>query len=320
MRNTFSLLAVFVVTVATTLVTPLVAPAEEDGKKKVVFVAGPRSHGYGSHEHYAGCVLLAKLLEGSVPDFKCEVVRDGYPKDTSVFDNCDAIVFFADGGGRHPAIGRLKEVDALADKGVGIAMLHYGVEVPKGEAGDHFAKWIGGYFEVFWSVNPHWRAKFTSFPDHPITRGVGPFEMDDEWYYHMRFRKNMEGVTPILSDLPGPETLRRKDGARSNNSHVRAAVLERKEPQHLAWATENAGGQRGFGFTGGHWQWNWGNPHLRKLILNAIVWIAHGDVLANGVPDTPVTMEDLERNQDYAPPKNFDRKAIMERFGLTSGS
>jgi hypothetical protein len=208
----------------------------------------------------------------------------------------------------------------LADKGVGIAMLHYGVEVPKGEPGDHFLKWIGGYFEVFWSVNPHWRAKFTSFPDHPITRGVGPFEVDDEWYYHMRFRENMEGVTPILSDLPGPETLQRRDGARSGNPHVRAAVLERKEPQHLAWATEGAGGQRGFGFTGGHWQWNWGNPHLRKLILNAIVWIAHGDVPTNGVADTPVTMEDLEKNQDYPRPKNFDRKAIMERFNLTSKS
>ncbi|MBA7676138.1 hypothetical protein ES703_84379 [subsurface metagenome] len=31
-------------------------------KKKVVLVAGPRSHGYGAHEHNAGWLLLAKLL------------------------------------------------------------------------------------------------------------------------------------------------------------------------------------------------------------------------------------------------------------------
>jgi len=39
-----------------------------------------------------------------------------------------------------------------------------------------------------WSVNPHWTAKYEKFPDHPISRGVKPFEINDEWYYHMRFR------------------------------------------------------------------------------------------------------------------------------------
>ena len=58
---------------------------------------------------------------------------------------------------------------------------------------------IGGYFEMYHSVNPHWTAKFDSFPDHPITRGVKPFAINDEWYYHMRFRPEMKGVTPILS-------------------------------------------------------------------------------------------------------------------------
>jgi len=63
------------------------APQEShaaDGKKKVVFVAGRPSHGYASHEHYAGCMLLAKTLEASVPGFDCVVVRDGYPKDLSL--------------------------------------------------------------------------------------------------------------------------------------------------------------------------------------------------------------------------------------------
>ena len=48
----------------------------------------------------------------------------------------------------------------LAKQGVGIVCLHYGVEVPKGEAGDKFLDWIGGYFETDWSVNPHWTANF----------------------------------------------------------------------------------------------------------------------------------------------------------------
>ena len=78
---------------------------------------------------------------------------------------------------------------------------------PKGAPGDMMKKWLGGYFEVFWSVNPHWTADFKSFPKHPITRGVKPFSLKDEWYYHMKFRDNMKGVTPILSALPPGEYL-----------------------------------------------------------------------------------------------------------------
>ena len=41
-----------------------------------------------------------------------------------------------------------------------------------------------------------------------------------------------------------------------------------------------------FGFTGGHWHWNWADPNCRKLVLNAIVWVAHGEVPAGGVACT----------------------------------
>ncbi len=113
----------------------------------------------------------------------------GWPKDPSAFDNADAIMFYADGGGGHPAIqgDRLVQINKLASAGVGIACFHYGVEVPKDKGGSEFLDWIGGYFETHWSVNPHWTAKFEKFPDHPVARGVKPFEINDEWYYHMRF-------------------------------------------------------------------------------------------------------------------------------------
>ena len=103
------------------------------------------------------------------------------------------------------------------------------MEVPKGAPGEMMKKWLGGYFEIFWSVNPHWTAEFKTLPNHPITRGVKPFSLKDEWYYHMKFRDEMNGVTPILSALPPPDTLKRGDGPHSNNPHVRKSVLERKE-------------------------------------------------------------------------------------------
>ncbi|MFV1968281.1 MAG: family 16 glycoside hydrolase [Pirellulaceae bacterium] len=290
--------------------------ASSSDRKTVVFVAGPKSHGYGGHEHHAGCLLLAKYLEAGMPNFKTRVYHNGWPIDPKAFDGADAIVIFCDGGGRHVAIPHLEEVDRLAKQGVGIANLHYAVEVPKDHVGKFFLEWMGGYFEANWSVNPHWTAKFDDLPDHPITRGVQPFEAGDEWYYHMRFREKMEGVTPILSVLPPADTLKRPDGVHSNNPHVRAAVLERKEPQHVAWASENENGGRGFGFTGGHWHWNWGKPDFLKVVLNAVVWIAGGDVPADGVPAPAITLTELKANQDYEPNAKVDFDRIRERFSL----
>ncbi|MEO2011494.1 MAG: PVC-type heme-binding CxxCH protein [Pirellulaceae bacterium] len=281
--------------------------------KTVVFIAGTKSHGYGSHEHNAGCQLLARLLQRALPNYEIVVRLNGWPKDESVLDGADAIVMYADGGGRHPVIPHLAKVDALAAKGVGIVCLHYGVEVPKGEPGDKFLDWIGGYFETNWSVNPHWTAEFKKFPKHEITRGVKPFTINDEWYYHMRFRENMEGVSPILTAIPPASTLSRPDGAHSGNPHVRKKA---GQPQHVAWASERPDGGRGFGFTGGHYHWNWGDPNFRKIVLNAIVWTAHGEVPQNGIADKPVTLEQLEENQDYNPPNNFDREAIRKRINL----
>lgn len=283
--------------------TVQVASADESSsKKKIVFLAGKPSHGYGSHEHYAGCMLLAKQLERSM-GYACSVMRDGYPQDAEqVFQDADAVVVYCDGGGGHLLNQHLDPFDKLMARGVGLGCIHYGVEVPKGASGEAFLKWIGGYFETHWSVNPHWTASFGSFPTHPVSRGVQPFKINDEWYFHMRFRPQMENVVPILSAHPPESTMRRKDGPHSGNPGVRSA-LARGEMQHLAWVSERDGAGRGFGFTGGHFHWNWGDDNFRKVVLNAIVWIAHGEVPVDGVPSDPVSRVQLEENQDYPKPK-----------------
>ncbi|MBC8094316.1 MAG: ThuA domain-containing protein, partial [Akkermansiaceae bacterium] len=172
----------------------------------------------------------------------------------------------------------------------------------KGQA--EFLNWIGGCFEVNWSVNPFWEADFTKLPDHPIANGVKPFKIEDEWYYHMRFTPDMRGVTPILTGRPTAETLTRPDGPHSGNPDVRKAVAN-GEPQPVAWAFEDADGRRGFGFTGGHHHKNWRNDDLRKVMLNAILWTAKVEVPANGVEST-VTDADMKENLD---PKGRRRPA-----------
>ncbi len=210
---------------------------------------------------------------------------------------------YCDGGERHYLVNRLEEFDDLMYAGVGLVCLHYAVEVPKGPAGHSFLNWMGGYFEPFWSVNPHWTANFHNLPVHPITRGVKPFEINDEWYYHMRFQPEMKGITPILTDMPPRETLNREDGHHSGNPFVREAVLQRQEPQHVAWAYDRPAGGRSFGFTGGHFHANWQDDNFRKIVLNAIVWTTGLDVPDEGMKSATPTQEELEANQDFPNPK-----------------
>ena len=284
----------------------LVAFSAEAANRKLVMIAGTRSHGPLAHEFNAGVLLLAKCLKDT-PGLDVVVNLNGWPKDESIFNGADAVFIYSDGGGGHPAIqgDRLKTLDGLMKKGVGLGLAHYAVEVPADKGGQEFLKWTGGYFETHWSVNPHWTAEFKTFPVHPTTRGVKPFAANDEWYFHMRFPEGMKGTTPILSAIAPDSTMSRGDGPHSGNPAVREAVKNRL-PQHVAWSTERADGGRGFGFTGGHNHLNWGNDDLRKLVLNSLLWVSKVEVPANGVA-SKVSQDDLMANLD---PKGGAKPAV----------
>ena len=288
--------------------------------KKIIFVAGKPSHRSGEHEHRAGSLLIKDCLDqmcchlpmvyrsprgaelfGENPkglSVTSVVYSNGWPTDAKAFDDAATIVVYSDGSGGHPLLQeeRLKTFGALMEKGVGLVCIHYAVEptIEKGQR--EFLNWIGGAFEVNWSVNPHWDAEFKSLPTHPITRGVKPFTINDEWYFNMRFRDGMKGVTPILTAIPTASTTNRNDGPHENNPAVRQKVAH-GEPQHVAWATERADGGRGFGFSGAHFHRNWGNENFRKLVLNAILWTAKVEVPADGVQSS-VSEAQLESNLD----------------------
>ena len=265
--------------------------------KKVVIIAGSPSHGPGEHEFRAGCLLLKKCLD-KIPGVTSEVYSNGWPKDASAFEGADAVFIYSDGGGGHPAIKpeRLQLLDGLMKKGVGLGCAHYAVEMPKDKGGPELLAWTGGYFEAFWSVNPHWTADYKEFPKHALTRGVKPFKANDEWYFHMRFPEGMKNVTPILTAVP-PDNTRGKEGANSAYGGNPEVQKHKGEPEHMMWAIERPDGGRGFGFTGGHKHTNWGIDDFRKLVLNAILWSAKMDVPENGFEST-VTPEELKENLD----------------------
>lgn len=274
----------------------------------MLLIAGPPSHGPGAHEHNAGMLLFQKCL-ANVPNLKTRIALNGWPADPTVFDNVDAVVIYSDGGVRHIALqgDNLAVLDRALSQGAGLGLLHFAVEPTKENGQDQFLKWVGGAYEIHWSVNPHWVGDFKSLPTHPVTRGVTPFSILDEWYFNMRFVDGRRGVTPILVAVPDASTTSRPDGHHSGNPTVRQMVAK-GEPQTVAWTYERPNGGRGFGFTGGHFHANWGNDHMRKLVLNAVLWLAHMEVPAGGV-QSKVTEADLALNLDPVDPTT--KKKIM---------
>ena len=246
--------------------------------KKIVFLAGKKSHGPGEHEYEKVCRLLARSLETSpnLKGYHTEVHLYGWPEDPKTLDDADAIVLYADGSDHneadHPFLvgNRLALIQKQMKRGCGLILLHYATFAGVKHGGPEYLDWAGRYFdyETGTAAN-HWFSKISTLdatpmpatPAHPISRGVTAFPLHDEYYYNMRFGEGDVRRTPILN----------------------IAVADEGQPQTVAWAVQRKDGGRGFAFTGGHPYANWQNDNMRRIVLNAIVWAAKGDVPPDGV-------------------------------------
>ncbi len=300
----------FALTFVALVASSCVAFAQDDStdSSKLVIIAGKPSHPPRMHEFNAGVQLLRDCLS-KVEGLDVQISLNGWPKDESVLNDADAIVFYMDGGGGHEVVQeegrRLEMIGKLAKQGVGLGFMHYGVEVLPDQAGKEFKSWIGGHYEHMFSCNPIWEPMFSQFPEHPITKGVKPFSISDEWYMNMRFVNDVAGneasqlgdlkFTPILVASPSDDV---RDGPYvyppGPYDHI---VANSGRAEAMMWAVERPDGGRGFGFTGGHYHDNWGNDDFRKIVLNSLLWIAKVDVPENGVEST-ITKEQLDANLD----------------------
>jgi hypothetical protein len=186
--------------------------------------------------------------------------------------------------------------------------MHYATELPIDAGAVEVDAWVGGHYEDGFSCNPIWKARFERFPEHPITRGVEPFETTDEWYINIRFAERSSShqrtrderrLWPILVATPTEEV---RAGPyvwpQGPYPHV---VASAGRAEVVMWAVERPGGGRGFGLTGGHFHENWGNPQFRKIVLNALVWITGIDVPAAGISSNP-SEDNLRRDLDEKAP------------------
>ena len=103
---------------------------------------------------------------------------------------------------------------------------------------------------------------------------------------------------PILTAIPSDKV---RDGPyvypKGPYPHIQAS---KGRAEAMMWTVERPDGGRGFGFTGGHFHDNWKNDNYRRVVLNAILWIAKVNVPEGGVEST-VSKEQLNANLD---PKN----------------
>jgi hypothetical protein len=272
--------------------------------KEILLIAGAPSHPSGQHEHNAGVLLLQKWLS-SMKGVHASTSLNGAWPESGVLERAHAIFFFFDGSGSHLVFKTPERTEAVAKaaaRGAGLMFYHYATEPPPDKGAKEMLGWIGGYFELNYSVNPHWDANFQSLPRHPVTRGVKPFSVRDEWYFNVRFPEQSRQVSPILVAVPPKEAISDRDGPRLGNRDVRSKA---GQPQTVVWAIERSNKGRGIGWTGGHHHRNLGDANFRKLLLNSLLWIAKADVPRDGV-EVSVTDAELSENLDPKPARGRD--------------
>ncbi len=270
--------------------------------KRIVLIAGPKSHAAGAHEYLKSAKLLKVLLDrANLPGIETEVHFNGWPDDPRALDRADTIAWFSDG--ENPAYefeapylqaDRLAILQRQMDRGCGWVAHHYSVFAPTTH-GPRMLAWAGAYFDfqtgkgeggLYGSTNEGERARYRSLirveetdlalvsAGHPTAAGVRPFRIHDEFYYQLVFGDQAQRIQPILR-------------APAFSSDASA--------QTVGWAFDRRDGGRSFGITMGHRFANWANDDYRRLVLNALVWTAGGTVPAGGVQSTYLDEKEVDQ-------------------------
>ena len=289
----------FLVVVVFAANSPLMAEGDQRAKK-IVLIAGKKSHGPEVHEYLKSVKLLKVMLDESANlNVKTEIHFNGWPENPKTLDTADSIVVISDGqdGDLYSPVpfmteARMPVIEKQMKRGCGLVTIHFSTFAPD-KYGPQILEWGGGYFD--WQGDDGKRSWYSAIKtltaevkpgqlNHPIANGVAPFQIEEEFYYRIRFRENDTRLGPILlvPDLA-------KDA----------------QEQVVAWAVQRQDGGRGFGTTMGHFYRNWQNDDYRKLMLNAIVWTARADVPAGGVQSTFVSDQEVNRKLMVDPIKTL---------------
>src|SRR5262245_10521372 len=200
--------------VAAILALLLPIPLFAQAPKKIVLIAGPKSHGpvgNGIHDYGWSVKLIKTMLEHSnIKDkVRVEIHLDGWPRHPATLEDADTIMVISDGRdgdsfqeAPHLASAeRVRFMAAQMKRGCGFLTFHFSTFAPQ-----HYAKevmeWQGGYFQWQQGDRRNWYSAITTTetevklanPEHPLSRGLKPFKMREEFYYNLRFAEKDERV------------------------------------------------------------------------------------------------------------------------------
>lgn len=290
---------------------PLCSSASSVVKKKVVLIAGKKSHGpegNGIHDYGWSVKLLKVMLENSnIKDrVTVEAHLGGWPRNPATLDDADTIMVISDGRDGNlyeeaPFLAspeRVRLFERQMRRGCGFLTFHFSTFAPQQYA-EQVLRWSGGYFQWEQDGKRQWFSAIRTIeadvrpaaPAHPVSRGLTPLRLREEFYYNLRFAKDDKGLVPLwtVADLKG----RQPDG------------------NVVAWARQRDDGGRGFGTTCGHFYDNWKEPPFRKLILNAIAWTAKVEVPAGGVEARFYSRDEITRALGEASPDDAPLRVLV---------
>lgn len=237
------------------------------GPKKLLLLAqGPDGHPPQTHEYELGLKTLHQLLEKAVPAdlalaIKLVKADEPWREGPELLAGADGVVIFLSEGAKWSQHDpkRAKALAGLANRGGGIAVLHWGMGTKDAKNIDPFLQLAGA---CHGGPDRKYKVLATEIhlpkPDHPVTRGLKVFKVRDEFYYFLKMNKSMP-VTPLFqADI---------DGNRET----------------VAWALDRPGGGRSFGFSGLHFHENWSVPEYRRLVVQGVIWTMGGNIPLDGL-------------------------------------
>jgi type 1 glutamine amidotransferase len=233
--------------------------AEAETQSKVIFIGKEPDHPFGTHMYMHTGKMLSKCL--ALTEGVETVVSQSWPQDPRVLEGASTIVVYAS-----PAAEMLldaphrNQFERLMKQGVGLVTIHWASSVMQENLKRLGPKWLS-YLGGTWVSNVGLHTGKSPLqqlqPDHPICRGWKEYELHDEYYLNPTITG---GATPLLQVTVGDK------------------------PTVVGWAYERPDGGRSYATTLGHFYRNFQQEEFRRMIVNAILWSAHGEVPKSGAP------------------------------------
>ncbi|MEZ6068891.1 MAG: ThuA domain-containing protein [Pirellulales bacterium] len=272
MRSSLTLACLF-------LAAASAAAAEPTVKTKVLLVGKSPDHPYATHMYMHTCGMLAKCLERTAGVEA--VVSEGWPNDPAVLDDVRSIVVYATPAAEFLLDGpQRNDVVAMMKDGVGLVTIHWASSVFEQNLerlGPLWMSYLGGTWVSNVGLYTGDSPLAQLAPDHPVSRGWQPFDLNDEYYLD----PTLGEATPLLRVTTPEKTV------------------------IVGWAYERADGGRSFATTLGHFYRNFQQEPFRRLVTNGILWTA-GVQVPEGGADVALSEADLALPPppDAAPQRN----------------